>query len=140
MRAAVRQFVAGAMTLGILRRRTVPAVYDFAASGQPGEAALADELILRFAEADHGDWTEATLRQRLGALLYEQDEAARAPRVLTDADCATLRAFLAFLDEHGYAICEEGAGDEYNEWAPAPSEADAWLAAFRDNRLPGMPS
>lgn len=69
-------FAGGAISLGELRRRTTPAIYAIDEAADPLVADLADELTLRFAEHDHGDWDEDTLRTELRLFI----DARSAPR------------------------------------------------------------
>lgn len=78
LRRRIGLFAGGAISLPELRRRTTPAIYAVDEVGDPVAADLADELILRLAEYDHGDWTEDTLRAALRASLAEQS-AVRDP-------------------------------------------------------------
>lgn len=68
---AVADFVAGRLSLRALRERTTPAIYTADETGDRDAAFLADELVLRFAEADHGDWGEEALRELLGRFLRD---------------------------------------------------------------------
>lgn len=84
LRDAVARFVAGDISLRELRKRTIPAIYTIDSTADPDTAELADELILRFAEDDHGDWTEdavrAILREAFGdTLLPSLARRQRAP-------------------------------------------------------------
>ena len=66
---AVAAFVRREIPLAELRRRTVPEIYTADASGEPDAEFIADELVLRFAEADHGDWSDDELRELLSSAL-----------------------------------------------------------------------
>ena len=69
---AVARFLFSGGTLRDLRLATIPAIHEVDEQDEPALQDLADELTLRFAEDDHGDWTEAELREQLHAYLQEQ--------------------------------------------------------------------
>lgn len=72
IKVALARFLFQGESLRDLRAAIIPAIYHVEDADGPAIEDLADELALRFAEHDHGDWTEDDLREHLVAYLRDE--------------------------------------------------------------------
>jgi hypothetical protein len=69
IRKQLTRYLAGELPIADFHAALTPLVWDIERRTDPATASLGREVELLLAEAEHGDWTEEELRQRLAPIV-----------------------------------------------------------------------